>query len=269
MPAFASLPPLAQAVAWLVLTHHRLPCKPVSQGSGSIGEDIDQPQYRWRRFGAHPRFVNAAELHGLLQRISADWNEPREDAPLPACAPTGISRWVACWPARMAQAGRTLCTQTAGAASAGGLGHGNDGPIRDARLAHVPDAGRSSLLSIEDEAQRKPYRNASYPLYANTRGNHDAPAGKVLFNQTLDEHLLGVQAHATLVARSLPTLTRSLPALQNHRGLKSAIPIHDSNGRTRRPTWPPACVSARSAKVRSSSTWPRPAAARRWAMPAS
>ena len=90
--------------------------------------------------------------------------------------------------------------------------------------------------SIEDEAQRKPYRNASYPLYANTRGNHDAPAGKVLFNQTLDEHLLGVQAHATLVARSLPTLTRSLPALQNHRGLKSAIPIHDSNGRTRRPT---------------------------------
>ena len=77
--------------------------------------------------------------------------------------------------------------------------------------------------SIEDEAQRKPYRNASYPLYANTRGNHDAPAGKVLFNQTLDEHLLGVQAHATLVARSLPTLTRSLPALQNHRGLKSAI----------------------------------------------
>ena len=60
----ASLPPLAQAVAWLVLTHHRLPCKPVSQGSGSIGEDIDQPQYRWRRFGAHLRFVNAADCTG-------------------------------------------------------------------------------------------------------------------------------------------------------------------------------------------------------------
>ena len=143
---FASLPPLAQAVAWLVLTHHRLPCKPVSQGSGSIGEDIDQPQYRWRRFGAHPRFVNAAELHGLLQRISADWNEPREDAPTSSVRAHWHFPGAACWPARMAQAGRTLCTQTAGAASAGGLGHGNDGPIRDARLAHVPDAGGSSLL---------------------------------------------------------------------------------------------------------------------------
>ena len=122
--------------------------------------------------------------------------------------------------------------------------------------------------SIEDEAQRKPYRNASYPLYANTRGNHDAPAGKVLFNQTLDEHLLGVQAHATLVARSLPTLTRSLPALQNHRGLKSAIPIHDSNGRTRRPTWPPVRERAQRQGA-FIVNMARPAAARRWAMPAS
>ena len=90
---FASLPPLAQAVAWLVLTHHRLPCKPVSQDSGSIGEDIDQPQYRWRRFGAHLRFVNAAELHGLLQRISADWNEPREDAPISSVHAHWHFRW--------------------------------------------------------------------------------------------------------------------------------------------------------------------------------
>ena len=110
MPAFASLPPLAQAVAWLVLTHHRLPCKPVSQDSGSIGEDIDQPQYRWRRFGAHLRFVNAAELHGLLQRISADWNEPREDAPISSVHAHWHSAGAACWHARMAQAGRTLCT---------------------------------------------------------------------------------------------------------------------------------------------------------------
>ena len=112
MPAFASLPPLAQAVAWLVLTHHRLPCKPVSQDSGSIGEDIDQPQYRWRRFGAHLRFVNAAELHGLLQRISADWNEPREDAPIssvhahwhfPLGLPVGTLAW-------RKQAARYACT---------------------------------------------------------------------------------------------------------------------------------------------------------------
>ena len=59
---FAAMPPLAQAVAWLVLTHHRLPCMPVRQKDGSSDDDIDQPQYRWCRFGAHPSFVNAADL---------------------------------------------------------------------------------------------------------------------------------------------------------------------------------------------------------------
>lgn len=218
---FASLPPLAQAVAWLVLTHHRLPCKPVSQGSGSIGEDIDQPQYRWRRFGAHPRFVNAAELHGLLQRISADWNEPREDAPTSSVRahwhfPLGLPVGLLAWRKQAARYARKLLELPRPADWGTAM--------TDPFAMHV---SRMCLMladhhysSIEDEAQRKPYRNASYPLYANTRGNHDAPAGKVLFNQTLDEHLLGVQAHATLVARSLPTLTRSLPALQNHRGLK-------------------------------------------------
>ncbi|MCE1251291.1 MAG: CRISPR-associated endonuclease Cas3'', partial [Comamonadaceae bacterium] len=41
---FAQLPPLAQAVAWLVFTHHRLPCLPVKQPDGSIDEDMDTPR---------------------------------------------------------------------------------------------------------------------------------------------------------------------------------------------------------------------------------
>jgi CRISPR-associated endonuclease/helicase Cas3 len=45
-----------------------------------------------------------------------------------------------------------------------------------------------------------------------------------IFQSNPDEHLLGVQAHATLVARSLPSLARSLPALQNHKA-KSAAPM--------------------------------------------
>jgi CRISPR-associated endonuclease/helicase Cas3 len=73
--------------------------------------------------------------------------------------------------------------------------------------------------SITDDARRQPYRNEGYPLYANTVKNDSASACQIsakarFFNQTLDEHLLGVQAHATLVARSLPSLARSLPALK-------------------------------------------------------
>lgn len=83
--------------------------------------------------------------------------------------------------------------------------------------------------SLTDPAARAPHLSKDYPLYANTRSNYyqNNSCSRLmdkrqspLFNQTLDEHLLGVQAHATLVARPLPSLTRSLPALKNHKPLK-------------------------------------------------
>lgn len=223
---FVALPPLAQAVAWLVLTHHRLPCMPVRQRDGSDDADVDQPQHRWRRFGSRPQFVNACDLQGLLQRISADWNEPREEVSaatlrahweFPQGLPVGTFAWRK-QAARYAQKLRELSTLP-----------GQRAVLADPYTLHV---SRMCLMladhhysGIEDEARRKPYRNASYPLYANTAKSRDEQSAQgrqygSVFNQTLDEHLLGVQAHATLVARSLPTLARSLPALLNHRGLK-------------------------------------------------
>ncbi len=215
---FAVLPPLAQAVAWLILTHHRLPCLPVAKANGSSDEDIDLPQNQYCRFGAHPNSVNLLTLQALLQRISADWNEPREtssDATVRAywTFPHGLPVVMLPWrkqAARYAQKLLALSQQPS-----------QIKPLADPFAMHV---SRLCLMladhhysSIEEEECRKPYRNPSYALYANTSKN---PAGASVFNQTLDEHLLGVQAHASLVAHSLPSLVRSLPALQNHRGLK-------------------------------------------------
>jgi CRISPR-associated endonuclease/helicase Cas3 len=76
---FAQLPPLAQALAWLVFTHHRLPCKPVEQLKVFQDDGGDEPGARWRRFGALAS-LNSNELDDVLSRISADWNEPREAA---------------------------------------------------------------------------------------------------------------------------------------------------------------------------------------------
>lgn len=227
---FAQLPPLAQTVAWLVFTHHRLPCMPVKQPDGSCDEDIDTARAQWRRFGAHPRFVNASDLDDVLARISADWNEPRERAD-PATQqahwnfPHGLPVATMAWRKQAARYARKLLelSQTSS----------HEPVLHDPFAMHV---SRLCLMladhhysSIRDDARRQPYRNNSYPLYANTRSNHysndscsrlsDKRQGS-FFNQTLDEHLLGVQAHATLVAHSLPSLTRSLPALKNHKRLK-------------------------------------------------
>ncbi|SAK69407.1 CRISPR-associated nuclease/helicase Cas3 subtype I-F/YPEST [Caballeronia calidae] len=223
---FATLPPLAQTVAWLILTHHRMPCMPVRQPDQRTDADLDQPQRQWRRFGAHISSVNRHQLMNLLSKVDADWNEPRDAADAATIAkhwrfPCGLPVATSSWRKQAARyAGKLLALSNPAMIPAA---------LDDPFVMHV---SRLCLMladhhysSIEDEARRKPFLNPDYPLYANTRRQRSlypsSPAvSTASFNQTLDEHLLGVQAHASLVARSLPTLTRSLPALQNHRGLK-------------------------------------------------
>lgn len=222
--------PLAQAIAWLILTHHRMPCLPVEQQTESADEDVGETRSRYRRFGAHPSFLNESILNDVLARISADWNEPRERADHTAvlmhwCIPHGLPVAMAAWRRQAARYARKLLELSRGTQ--------HEAVLHDPFAMHL---SRLCLMladhhysSIRDEARRKPYRNAAYPLYANTHGwlssndtdQADSHTRKgPIFNQTLDEHLLGVQAHATLVARSLSSLTHSLPALKNHRLLK-------------------------------------------------
>lgn len=227
---FAHLPPLAQAVAWLVFTHHRLPCIPVKQAQGEDAGDLEDARHTYRRFGAHPSFLNTSDLDDVLLRISADWNEPRERAE-PATVqahwhfPHGLPVTQPTWRKQAARYARKLLelSQTAGQYSV----------LHDPFAMHV---SRLCLMladhhysSLTDSAARAPYLSPGYPLYANTRSRRYQSSSfsrltdkrqRPLFNQTLDEHLLGVQAHATLVARSLPSLTHSLPALKNHKPLK-------------------------------------------------
>jgi len=161
-----------------------------------------------------------------LARISADWNEPRERTD-PATVqahwhfPYGLPVATPAWRKQAARYARKLLELSTSPAS---------GPVlHDPFAMHV---SRLCLMladhhysSITDRSRRQPFLNESYPLGANTVKNDshlrlpDKRQGPI-FNQTLDEHLLGVQAHATLVARSLPSLAQSLPALKNHKPLK-------------------------------------------------
>ncbi|MFP5474658.1 MAG: type I-F CRISPR-associated helicase Cas3f [Gammaproteobacteria bacterium] len=223
--------PLAQAVAWLVFTHHRLPCVPVkSSDAGGDEDDVEAPSAHWRHFGARPAFLNAGDLEDVLARISADWNEPREQADASTVQshwhfPHGLPVITTAWRAQAARYARKLAALSTGASKAPVL--------HDPFAMHV---SRLCLMladhhysSISDDARRRPYRNVGYPLYANTLGAPRPADGRTgapearkgpVFNQTLDEHLLGVQAHATLIARALPSLADNLPALKNHKLLR-------------------------------------------------
>ena len=227
---FARLPPLAQAVAWLVFTHHRLPCLPVEKSQDVDPHDTEDERRIHHRFGARPRFLNSNVVDDMLLRISADWNEPRERTePSTVQAhwhfPHGLPVTQPAWRKQAGRYARKLLelSQTAGQGTV----------LHDPFAMHV---ARLCLMladhhysSLTDPAARAPHLSKDYPLYANTRSNYyqNNSCSRLmdkrqspLLNQTLDEHLLGVQAHATLVARSLPSLTRSLPALKNHKPLK-------------------------------------------------
>lgn len=199
---FARLPPLAAAVAWLVLSHHRLPVIPAHKEDGSqewLGKRVN----RW----------NPAWLEQPLSQVGHDWNEIRRDAteaealsywqpagPLPVIEPT--------WRAQAARAARGLIERRR---------LRNDDWLDNPYVMHL---ARLGLMLADHHYSGLP---ANSPLRVrgdgNTRLYANTDRGGVL-KQPLDEHLLGVARDAGLIVHALPGFERHLPRLANHRGLR-------------------------------------------------
>lgn len=199
---FRELPPLAAAVAWLVVTHHRLPVVPVADEYGTqawLGKRSSRFSRTW--------------LETPLAHVAHDWNEIRQPAeraqiepywqpagPLPVVEPK--------WRAQAARLARRLL-ELRQHRHAGWLG--NPYVMHLARLSlmladhHYSGLPKDSPQRIQGDGNTR--------LYANT--DRDGS-----FKQPLDEHLLGVTRDAGLIAHALPGFERHLPRLANHRGLR-------------------------------------------------
>lgn len=194
-PPFVALAhaPLAQAIGWLMVTHHRLPVLPREET------------------------FTAAWLQNTLQRMDARWNDeaPGGDTEaikpywlfdhLPATTPLWKER-----AARIARRLRQLITSP---------GHGDwlDNPF-------VMHLSRLSLMLADHyySSLHGPHADRTkglkdYPLWANTCVNRSG--GRVL-NQPLDEHLIGVASHGAAVTHKLPDFAAHLPRLGRHRKLR-------------------------------------------------
>jgi CRISPR-associated endonuclease/helicase Cas3 len=197
---FRHLPPLAAAIGWLIVTHHRLPVMPAERrDDGSAG---------W--LGAKVPGFQARQLLGLPGIITAAWNETCESQNSERVAPywhfpEGLPVTTPKWRARAAQLAQSLNQRQ----SQDWL----DNP-------YVMHLARLTLMladhyysSLSDPLQR--VRGlADYPLLANTLRGTGEP------NQPLDEHLLGVEKHSGAVSRSLPGMERYLPRLARHQGFR-------------------------------------------------
>ncbi len=191
--------PLAQAVGWLLLTHHRLPARPRE------------------RDGTPPAFAVSGLRH-ILHQVEASWNEcwwgdePEEEVlrsywRFPDGLPVSDGRWRQ-QAQRVALRLSKLCERPDRAL-----------PFKWVDNPYVMHLSRLCLMLADHhyssltEAAARVAVTAGYPLYANT----ERSSGRLL--QTLDEHTLGVFRDCREAAFALPRFEEALPHLRARRQL--------------------------------------------------
>jgi len=204
--------PLAAAIGWLIVTHHRLPLIPVKNDAGSqawLGRRADRFEQAW--------------LEAPLANVACDWNEVDQrstaEQALPYWQLAGELPAVAtAWRAHARRVAKALL-QLRTRRDADWLA--NPYVMHLARLALMLADHHYSSLGADDDgnpvAERTRFVQAHQRVFANTRKDRH---GQTRLNQSLLEHLLGVGHAASLIAHALPNFERHLPRLANHRGLR-------------------------------------------------
>lgn len=188
---FIGLPPLAQAVAWLILSHHRLP--------------------QYLRQDAPPSFE---QDNWLTAQLNANWNscnhlkdgwsarDFKDVWRFPEGTPLQSSTW--------REKARQLAKRAAHAVSVYEFGC-----MDQVFTLHM--ARLSLMLADHFYSSQMPltaWQDAAYAAWANT----ERATGQL--KQKLDEHSIGVAHHAFLLGRTLPTLRDHLPAITRHKGFR-------------------------------------------------
>lgn len=199
---FRDLPPLAAAIGWLIVTHHRLPVVPVDNDDGSQG---------W--LGKRSKRFSPGWLEAPLAQVAHDWNERRQPA-----EPAAIEAYwqlagplpvvEARWRSQAARFARRLLELRQ---------RRSDDWLGNPYVMHL---ARLSLMladhyysSLPKDSPQRVRGDGNTRLYANTDSDNR-------LKQPLDEHLLGVARDAGLIAHALPGFERYLPRLSRHRGLR-------------------------------------------------
>ncbi|HEI8867806.1 TPA: type I-F CRISPR-associated helicase Cas3 [Serratia odorifera] len=190
---FVTLPPLATTVAWLIVSHHRLPTY--------LGDNTGQPALAY--MGNWLTLQLTAEWNSLNHTF-ADWTPEERQAvwTFPQGTPMRSQIW--CAKARKF-ARRTLQLPSL-----------NDIGMLDQRFtSHM---ARLVLMLADHHYSSLPatpgWQDDNYGAYANT----DRQTGE--YKQKLDEHTIGVGQNALLLGRSLPYIRNTLPAITRHKGFK-------------------------------------------------
>lgn len=194
--------PLAQAIGWLIVSHHRLPT-PELKSSDLVGIKL-------RRLEKLELSLDASWC-GSRIKINIDEDPKVLKKSLEGCwtFSAHLPHNSATWRKRAASLAQRMLERPALFAQS--WFKCNPYAMHMARLTLIlADHHFSSI-----EGNRK-LGDSTYMAYANTDQKKEGSPLK----QRLDEHLIGVEKGAHSIARNLPQLDASLPRLHNHRAFK-------------------------------------------------
>ncbi|EYU13889.1 CRISPR-associated helicase Cas3, subtype I-F/YPEST [Photorhabdus aegyptia] len=191
---FTDLPPLATTVAWLILSHHRLPIYP-----------------------SHRNYSNEPQLEYIdnwLKHLEPSWNsvnmdnkdwsnlDKRDVWTFPNGTPIHSQTWC--------QKAQNFARRALQSTSLSQYGNLNQRFISHmSRLVLILANHHYSLLPAT-----LGWQDINYDVFANT----ERTTGKC--KQRLDEHSIGVGQNALLLGQSLPHIRKTLPAITRHKGFK-------------------------------------------------
>ena len=219
-----ALPPLAQWLAWLVVSHHRLPF-----------EEGDWFQEQTRKYAKKNTGQLRNNLFTLYDALTPVDHWVRNPKAVAACSRMesfwSFSELVVhspAWQKQLSRWAKKALNHPQLMAMAGSDESGNT-TIADPLLLHF--SRLALMLGDYTYSSQKPRKQQENPEPHKQKGPETAdPAkelvantfrhnGKVLIKQHLDEHLLGVASCTARFAHLLPALTTNLPTLTQHDAL--------------------------------------------------
>ena len=208
-PQLAGLSPFARLVAWLIMTHHRLPVYPGwKESKPPCLQDVDQ----WFDINLNALW-NSYCCNDVDQR-------PRKDENWKFCVfPVQSMQW---------RSRACILASEALVKLRPWLKTDTDWIHEQLFTTHL---SRFSLMLADhfyssltpDDALEKgagAWRNPHYKVYANTQWID----GKKQYKQQLDEHLIGVACLAGKIVKALPRLNNSLASLEPNDELTGNVP---------------------------------------------
>ena len=195
---FKTLPPLARIIAWLIVSHHRLPKWPGKKSDG--GEPKLKKIDKW----LNSKKFNSSWNSDIC--FTHSWSEDEQqlawrfDQGLPSNSTT--------WQLKARSlAQRTLKYPEMINAEKDWMAK----PL-SMHLSRMFLMLSDHIYSAHDPTPK--WQDIKYKAYANTDRETKG------LKQKLDEHLVGVAHYALLLARRLPLFKRSMPSITRHRGFK-------------------------------------------------